>query len=443
MPLERTSSGGIGPSRLWLILITIVMFLPSLSASAQNHYYVSVSGNDSNSGASPSTAWRTINHAISAFSLGSGGAVIHVADGTYSNVSVNRGGSSPTVRLVIQCDNGLASSLVAKGHCKFPGSDFAWTLTGGSNFDIRGMDIGGNPDQRVAINGIPCGSAGHSACLDSVHIVGNYIHDLNQTVPVDANGCNIRGTGPAAILILNHHFMYVDDLQVTGNFIKNFGPPNYPLSCNASNYGMYIDTQNATIENNVIVHVGVFGIQNYGQPCGTRISNNTFINAHFAMTVSGDGEGICTPGKVTINNNIMVGMKKGAIGQISQLPCTDSAHQSFFGNNISDGTVSDFVNAPPASCNTTSPSTFVHASGASLFVNYQTDGTGDYHLKADSGVVGAGTTQCVSGGTSPCVPTFDLAGFTRTNTPTPGAFEPSSSSASAPAAPSGLTARVQ
>ena len=94
-----------------------MMFALSLSAEAQvNNYYVSPAGNDSNNGANPGTAWRTINHAIAAFSLGPGGAVIHVADGNYGNVSVNRGGSSSNVRLVIQCDNGVASATAAIGH---------------------------------------------------------------------------------------------------------------------------------------------------------------------------------------------------------------------------------------------------------------------------------------------------------------------------------------
>src|SRR5262245_49422484 len=56
----------------------------SLSTTAQvNHYYVSNSGSDSNSGTSLSSAWATIGHALSAFTLGSNGAVIHVQAGNY------------------------------------------------------------------------------------------------------------------------------------------------------------------------------------------------------------------------------------------------------------------------------------------------------------------------------------------------------------------------
>jgi hypothetical protein len=189
---------------------------------------------------------------------------------------------------------------------------------------------------------------------------------------------------------------------------------------------LYIDTQNAIIENNLIVRVGAYGIHNYGQPCGSRISNNTIINAQYGMTISGGGENICTPGNVTVDNNIMVGLTKGVIGQISQMPCTDATHQSFFGHNISDGAVPDFVNAPTTSCNTLSPSSgFIHASGSSLFVNYQTNGSGNYQLSGTSPAINAGSTVCVVGGASPCIPSFDILNVTRPQRagPDAGAYE--------------------
>src|SRR5271167_2208355 len=97
---------GIGNSRpRFLLVLTIaMMMLFSLSAAAQNQYYVSTSGSDSNNGTSASTPWQSCSHAISSFSLGAGGAVINFAPGNYGTVcTVSRGGSSPTVRLVLKC----------------------------------------------------------------------------------------------------------------------------------------------------------------------------------------------------------------------------------------------------------------------------------------------------------------------------------------------------
>lgn len=442
--MKWTHSFEIGNTRpRFLLAMTVVMMLVlSLSAAAQNNYYVSPSGSDSNNGTSPGTAWKTVNKAISSFALGSGGAVIHVADGTYGNVSVSRGGSSPTVRLVIQCDNGIASSLAAQGHCKFNGSGTAWSLNNGSNFDIRGFDIGGNGNQFDAIVGIPCGSMGHSTCLDSVHIIGNYIHDLAQNISLDSSGCSPFGQAPGAVLLLNHHGWYVNDTQVIGNTIFRYGPPSNP-NCNTGPNGLYIDTQGAIIQNNLIVQVYNFGIQYYGQPCNAVISNNTIITNNAAMTVSGGGEGICTPGNMTISNNIMFNSKIAKIHQISSFPCSDSGHQSLFAHNISDGAGADFNNAPATSCNTITPSTFAHVSPNGIFVNYKTDGSGDYHLAPGSMAIAAGTNQCVAGGKAPCVPRLDLAAANRPNLPSLGVFEADSGMASAPPAPSGLTAIVQ
>ena len=82
----------------------------------QSQFYVSPSGNDSAVGTQASP-WLTIQHAVNSFSLGANGTIIHVAAGTYSdlnncvtsgytrvNVCISQGGSSPTVRLVLQCD---------------------------------------------------------------------------------------------------------------------------------------------------------------------------------------------------------------------------------------------------------------------------------------------------------------------------------------------------
>ena len=67
----------------------------------------------------------------------------------------------------------------------------------------------------------------------------------------------------------------------------------------------------------------------------------------------------------------------------------------------------------------------------------------DFHLKAGSVAIANGTSSCVSGGKSPCVPKFDIVATIRLSNPSLGAYEDSSGEASAPAAPTGLTAQVQ
>jgi len=64
-------------------------------------------------------------------------------------------------------------------------------------------------------------------------------------------------------------------------------------------------------------------------------------------------------------------------------------------------------------CDTITPNPWVHQVGSSFFLNYQTNGSGDYHLKAGSLGIDNGSTTCVSGGTTPCTPATDITGRTR------------------------------
>lgn len=83
-----------------------------------NDYYVNVTtGSDSNAGTLESP-WKTIQHCIASFTLGSTGAVCHIAQGSYNypggqscyggegpSVCISRGGTSAAARLTLQCDS--------------------------------------------------------------------------------------------------------------------------------------------------------------------------------------------------------------------------------------------------------------------------------------------------------------------------------------------------
>jgi hypothetical protein len=436
--VKRFRSRWINRPLSWILLVFITCAL-SLSAAAQaNDYYVSSTGNDSNNGTNASP-WATIQKCINSFTSGPSGAVCHVADGTYSTgINVSRGGSSQTARLVIQCDNGAASADAAKGHCKISrGSGITFLFNGANNVDVRGFDIGNNPDMMTAFDGLACGSSGPSSCSNSLHILGNYIHDLGQNVSL-TNGCATLGAASGVILPMNKHNRSTTDIQVIGNIILRWG---YPPTANCNEmHAIYVDVgTGARVENNLVVSAPGFGIQVYGQDCNAVVSNNTVITARWGITVSGGGEGVCTSGHNTINNNIIMNTISekfwGAIG------CDDS-HPNFIGNNITDGVGGDF-DRTPLSCSTLTSNPLTHAIGSSIFVNYKTDGTGDYHIKAGSAADGHGTTTCAPGGVTPCVPSLDISALTRPRTPSVGAHELESNSADVLSAPTGLTATVQ
>jgi hypothetical protein len=60
---------------------------------------------------------------------------------------------------------------------------------------------------------------------------------------------------------------------------------------------------------------------------------------------------------------------------------------------------------------------------ANTFVNFQSNGTGNYHFVGGAFAIGAGTQSCASGGVSPCTPTTDFDGNARTAPLSIGAYE--------------------
>jgi hypothetical protein len=154
--------------------------------SGCNNYYVSPIGSDSNSGTQASP-WKTLQKANDAFALGTNGAVIHVQSGTYTAVvtcvdfsgvvCLSRGGSSTTVRVRWQCDAPL-SCLIRNGSGGFVVASLA---SGDNNIDIVGFDVGNAPNGLFGFMAEWTGSAAQSLSGNSVHVIGNYFHDIAQT----------------------------------------------------------------------------------------------------------------------------------------------------------------------------------------------------------------------------------------------------------------------
>lgn len=427
----------------------------SLSAAAQNQYYVSTSGSDSNNGTSPNTAWKTINHAIAAFSVGGSGAVINVTPGQYNGqVNINRGGSSSSVRLVLKCTQQW--SVPSSAGCKLRnagGGDNIMSVTA-NNIDVGadnqfGFDMS-NPALSYAITlpcNIPTGSTGNCSTGNSVHILGNYIHDLSSSI----SSCEVNPNGHPAISFNNHHGPYMSDAQVIGNRITNIGSQslsklNGGPGC-YNYYAMYIETHQATVQNNVIANIAGYGVHYYSSPCQGNISNNTIQRTEFPNIIVGGGD--CNngvpQGNVTVSNNILgqtgPGWQNLVIGVPGGGGVGSSAHPILVTNNIFSGGSAGQTLVVGTSF--TSIQNSKTEAPTTTFVNYTGGNNDDFHLKAGSVAIANGTSSCVSGGKSPCVPKFDIVATIRLSNPSLGAYEDSSGEASAPAAPTGLTAQVQ
>jgi hypothetical protein len=375
-----------------------------------NNYYVSPTGADSNSGTQASP-WKTIGHADASFSLGSSGAVIHVLAGSYAGgLSINRGGSSSSVRLRIQCDNGVASAVAAIGQCKITGGGFGVGVTG-NNVDLVGFDIGNDPNMIGCIFSFYTGSAVASTGGNSFHAIGNYCHDLGSNVsnaPSHIVDCPFNG----AVQFNNQHGHTMTDQQGIGNIILNFGK-GYPLPGCSSAEGLYALAPGTILENNIVINVPTGSIQII-TACDAVVSNNTLISSNDGIILDDQDAATCpggVPGHNTFDNNYVSNVGNTHFFYVGGRTFCTASTPNFFGSNVTDGIGSD-KNAT-FTCDTFSPPSLAHVAGVNSFVNYQTGSLGDLHIKSGSSLINTGITQCVSGGISPCVPSTDFDGVSR------------------------------
>lgn len=68
--------------------LILIMLLATISLQAQNTYYVSLTGNDSNDGLTETTSWRTIAYAVSSSSPVSAGDTVYIKAGDYGQEDI-------------------------------------------------------------------------------------------------------------------------------------------------------------------------------------------------------------------------------------------------------------------------------------------------------------------------------------------------------------------
>jgi hypothetical protein len=156
-------------------------------------YYVSPSGSNANSGRSPSTAWRTLQHAADV--VGPGDRV-HVLPGTYAGFNVSTSGSAaaPIAFLAEGGELGPNPAVVIDTNNTFTNRDRI-NLEGASHVVIQGFTVlgSGNP-------------ATNRACIRTVGSAG----DPARFVTVRNNRCDRGGTWGIFT-------GFVDDLLIEGN----------------------------------------------------------------------------------------------------------------------------------------------------------------------------------------------------------------------------------
>lgn len=338
--------------------------------------YVSPNGSDSNDGSS-SAPFATISEASK---HATPGTTVHVAAGTYVGDFVTTASGTPSAPITYVSDAKWGARLVGGG------GTVIWELDA-SYVIIRGFDITGSDPMGIYIGWSGTGY-GHD------NISGNRIHDIAP----DQADCN--GTGGAAI---DTGESQVGFNQIAGNVISNVGASSIG-HCNTIQ-GIYMDTTNDLVVNNLVSGVAMGGIQQWHGATTSIIVNNTVFDCDVGI-ILGDGDNGALSGGSADNfvaNNIVVHNVTAGIDEIG----TMGGGNAYANNLLYDDGSHDLVT-------TSGPTISGTVRSDPAFVDYRADGTGDYHLTGGSPAVHAGT--------STNAPSTDIDGTPRSGVPDIGAY---------------------
>lgn len=362
--------------------IGVIRLKPATVAAAT--YYVSTTGNDSTgNGLTEGTAWLTLNKAATSSLPGD---TIIALPGTYpGTLTITKGGVA-------------GAPLVIKSKYKW-GARIIPPATSGSNdgiwidapyVDFDGFEVDGTLHQAGTrwVNGI-------NARQKSVRVLNCWVHHIysDNTLALDSNG----GSG----ITLNGFVAGYQDAEAINCLVHHCG-----FVGNNFVHGIYLQQIGGKVKNCIVHNVGRYGIIGYHDLDNNEIVHNTVFACDTGIGVVAGGYYNKTGGvaNVKVHNNIaysntLQGIYASTDGQTFGAGNTytnNCANANGTNVSLSAGTETGTV--------TTSP----------LFVNYQSNGTGNYRLQSGS--------PCVNGGTSSNATTTDYLGVPR-STPDIGAYE--------------------
>ena len=359
-------------------------------------YHVADTGSDSNNG-SANSPWRTISHAATVVAPGD---TVHVAPGVYSEsvFLYNSGTASQRIRFVSDTPGG--AKITGDGSGK-P----AFQIRTADYVDIIGFEV-------TNVNGY----MGIESLASYSHIVGNLVHDVS-------GGCKLGqfSLGGAGI-----NLAYGHDVDVIGNVVHDIGDYLNPHGCETT-HGIYVENApspnvggfSTRVWNNIIYRNESEGITSWH--CATQmvlVNNISFQNGKTGILVGANDPG-CINDNSVVNNNILIHN-----GWHDYCTYTDGS-QCPIGNHSGSGGVAEVGSTGPNNkyWNNLSYQNFYNGvqndtihlqtgtqqnaiTGISpQFVNYQPDGTGNYHLLSSSPAVGKGTSMDA--------PPYDFENFPR------------------------------
>jgi pectate disaccharide-lyase len=374
-----------------LLLLLLLAFFAH-KARTGHTYYVSPTGSDSNSCYLTSPC-ATPDHA---FTIASPGDTVLVATGTY-----DYGNNAAQFTKSGTVGKPITVTCATRGACKIENSvtdNTTVVLLGGSYIVFNGFEV---------TNTSPAGNnLGLYVTASFVNITHNTIHHIETD-------CGPRGGGGIKLAESDSMNGYLHNITIDGNLIYDISYRGGNPSCPASTVqtdGILAQTAGTAIRvtNNIVYHtsggwgifVGDSNATNNDYNVDSVISNNTIFSTAMGGIIVMSGNG------TTISNNIVLntGQLSGRCG-INAPPGTAVTYAN---NDVWNNAGGNYcIEWGGSDQQVHSNDISVDPALGTTFVNWKPDGSGDYHERAGSPTIDAGSSTVAS------PPAFDFDGTPR------------------------------
>ena len=301
--IQQTISVATNGKRNWfsaaIVIVAVVATANMELAATAATYYVSASGNDSNDGLKPETAWKTIAK-VQGFSLQPGDIVLFEGGQTFNGTI--KTASSGTAAAPIRFSS--YGSGMAGIHAPSDAADKAThAIYFNSNhfITVTNLDLSAPTGRGILISAN--GSGTSDIVLDHLRIHDCGDDGLNSSNPADARVtlsnsliANVQGCG---VFLMGSSFV-ISKCSITNTGLNTAGTIKYPL------HGVYGKGPQITITDNVFTDFQVSGIS-------LRYNGNVVENNKISAITRGT-RGICYyqetdhPGTTRIINNTISGV---------------------------------------------------------------------------------------------------------------------------------------